>query len=664
MWVCRSVMCLWVLVAFANAATPPKSPNPPRPNLILITLDTTRADRMGFLGSERGLTPNLDALAKQSVVFSRAYSHVPLTPPSHATILTSTYPQFNHLQYMGEPLAKDLPYLPDLLRRRGYRTGAFVGSMILDPKNVTALGFERGFDVYSAGFHKRKKGEDRYQSVERRASEVVDRALTWLSKQPRGPFFLWVHCYDPHAPYEPPEPFNTRFKDPYDGEIAYTDAAMGKLFDALRARGLYDNTMITVTADHGEAFGEHGERHHGIFLYDETIHVPLLIKLPREVSAGRRADARVRLVDIAPTMLQGAGFSVPPAMQGESLLGLMRPRAESSSPAEAKANDRPAYGETIYAHRAFGWSVLRSWRAGKYLYVQAPKRELYDQATDPRADNNVETGSKAVADTLAGQLDGFRRKTSSTNASPTNLAPEQAENLRALGYLPSSGNAGSQGDEGGPDPKEHIEIANLLTEALFDAQDERFEEAIPKLEKVLAQEPNTSLAYLELGRAYARLKQFERAVPLLKIAVEKLPEDGSAHYELGKALVETSNWADAAPQFEAAIAHTRQPSAELHFYLAVVYERTQQIPQAMKEFQETIRLKPDHFRANLLLGRLYGMQGDAKSALPYLQKAANVDSNSLEVHMFLANVYGKLGQMENERRERAEAERLKSSGKL
>src|ERR1700722_3315213 len=173
-------------------------------NVILITLDTTRADRMGFLGSRRGLTPNLDALAKHSRVFSRAYSQVPLTGPSHATILTGTYPQFNHLQDMGNPLSKDLPYLPDILRQHGYHTAAFVGSQILDPKGAAAPGFERGFEVYDAGFHSRAPGEDRYQSVERRAAVVVAHAIAWLGRGQRTPFFLWAHLYDPHDPYDPP----------------------------------------------------------------------------------------------------------------------------------------------------------------------------------------------------------------------------------------------------------------------------------------------------------------------------------------------------------------------------------------------------------------------------------------------------------------------------
>jgi arylsulfatase A-like enzyme/Tfp pilus assembly protein PilF len=595
----------------------------------------------------------LDTLAKHGVVFSRAYSHVPLTPPSHATLLTGTYPQFSQLEYMGQPLAKDIPYLPEIFHRRGYRTGAFVGSMILDPKNVTAVGFDRGFDTYNAGFHRRAVGEDRFRSVERRAGEVVERATGWLAKGGGRPFFLWIHCYDPHGPYEPPEPYKSRFAaEPYDGEIAYTDSAMGGLLKTLHARGLYDNSLIVVTADHGEAFGEHGERHHGVFLYDETIHVPLLIKLPKDRFAGKKIDVRVGLVDIAPTVLKGAGLAVSPAMQGESLVAMM-----TSPSAGATLADRSAYSETIYAHRAFGWSALRSWRTGKYLYIQAPRRELYDQTSDPSATHNLAADAKAVSDILASQLDEFHRRTSTTAGESANLTPEQAENLRALGYLSSNANAGKGADEGGADPKDKIEVANLLTQALFDAQDGRDEDAVPRLEQVLQLEQNTPVAYLELGKAYVRLKQYQKAVPVLKIAVEKLPDDGSAHFQLGRAMVETKDWAEAAPEFEAAIARTPK-SAELHFYLAVVYERTQRIPDAIKEFKNTVALDPKHFRANLLLGRLFGMQGKAAEALPYLKTATKLDPESVEAHTFLANVYFMLGQESNSKHERELGERL------
>ena len=648
-------LLLVLLTQGARTATLPRAKPSVHPNIIVITLDTTRADRMGFLGSTGGLTPNLDALARQSVVFSRAYAHVPLTTPSHASIFTGTYPQFNHLNYMGQPLTDDLPYLPDILKHRGYRTAAFVGSLIVDSKNPVAAGFGRGFDTYDAPFHNRAKGEDLYTSVERRAGQVVDRALAWLSTYSQQPFFLWVHCYDPHAPYDPPPPYKARYaSEPYDGEIAYTDSAMGKLFAGLRARGLYEGAVIAVMADHGEALGEHGEHHHGIFLYDETVHVPLLFKLPRQRFAGKRVEGRVQLVDVAPTILEEAGVRIPVAMQGESLLGLMKLPSGN-----APSADRPAYAETDYAHRAFGWSALRAWRTGKFLYVDAPERELYDQTVDSGALHNLAPNAKAVADTMQAQADKFRRETSRAETVKTSLSPEQSESLRALGYVGTDASAAAEGGERGPDPKGKTVIVDLLDQALVSIQDQEFDAAIPKLEKVLKVEPNTPLAYLELGRAYVHIKEPQKALPLLRTAVEKLPEDGMARFTLGRALVETGQWEQAAPQFEAALA--RNPgSPDLHFNLALLYERSQKVPEAMNEFRETIKRKPDHFRANLLLGRLLGMQGEGAEALPYLRQAAKIDPKSVEAHMFLANVYAQLGQQQNVDRENADVERLRS----
>src|SRR5438874_3562236 len=214
------------------------------PNIIVITVDTTRADRMGFLGSKRGLTPNLDAVARQGIVFERAYSQAPLTPVSHATIFTGTYPQFHTVTDFGHPLPELLPFVPEILKKSGYHTAAFVASLILDPKANMAPGFDRGFDFFDAGFRaKRSRDESRYDTLERRGMDVVGHAISWVKKNPQSPFFVWIHLYDPHAPYDPSPPYDKR-ANPYDGEIAYADAALGKLFLYLRQRHLYDGSFI------------------------------------------------------------------------------------------------------------------------------------------------------------------------------------------------------------------------------------------------------------------------------------------------------------------------------------------------------------------------------------------------------------------------------------
>ncbi len=284
------------------------------------------------------------------------------------------------------PLSPKLPYLPDLLHQHGYQTGAFVGSLILDPLDGTAPGFDRGFDVYDAGFHLRRRGADRYKTVERRAEVVVSHALGWLSQVANKPVFLWVHLYDAHDPYDPPSPYKERFaSQPYDGEIAYADACVGKLLDALRKHGLYDETLIAVMADHGESLGAHGENTHGVFLYDETLHVPLLIKLPLNRAAGRADRNSRRAGGCCAHDSRRRRPHASAEMQGQSLLEFVKPPdAKKRTDANTPPEDRPAYAETDYPHRAFGWSALRALRTGKYLYIQAPERELYNQTSDPR----------------------------------------------------------------------------------------------------------------------------------------------------------------------------------------------------------------------------------------------------------------------------------------
>jgi arylsulfatase A-like enzyme/Tfp pilus assembly protein PilF len=641
----RLLLLLFLGLSWAPAFAAPH-------NIILITLDTTRADRLGFLGSQRGLTPNLDALARESVVFTRAYSHVPLTTASHATILTGTYPQFNQVNDAGESLAKDLPYAPEILRRQGYATAAFVGAVILDP-SAGAPGFGRGFDTYDAAFHARRPGEDRYKTVERRGGEVVSHALAWLNRHPKGPFFLWIHLYDPHAPYDPPEPFKSRYSSaPYDGEIAYTDSVVGKLLQQLRAQHLYDDALIAVMADHGEALGEHGERGHGIFLYDPTIHVPLLFKLPGKPSAGRRVDARVGLVDVLPTILEATGAPVPKAVQGKSLAPMM-----TQSPKALP--DRAAYAESDYPQKAYGWSALRALRASKYLFVEAPRKELYDESADPGAEHDLSSTSAAVTGTLTAQLHKFRQQTSnSKTALKAGVDPEQEAKLRALGYVASNNHQATGTEQQGADPKDKIEIANQMTDANLAIEDARYQDAISKLIDVVARDSSISPAYSALGTAWISLGDYQKALPALRKAVELRPDSVTAHYELGMALFGIGDLKSAAAEFEAAVAgHPR--SADMHYSLASVYVRMNRMADAKKELGKSLALRPGHYLANQMLGQIYVVEKNPVAALPYLQKAVKAQPNSPDAHQLLADAYSQLGQKQKASQEHSLAERAK-----
>jgi arylsulfatase A-like enzyme/cytochrome c-type biogenesis protein CcmH/NrfG len=656
----RWLLFVMALVASAMAA-PPKAPSskPKSPNIILITLDTTRADRMGFLGSARGLTPNLDALAKQSAVFTRAYAQAPLTPPSHATILTGTYPQFHQVNAMQTPLAADLPYAPQILRANGYSTAAIIGSIVLEAKAPYAPGFDRGFQTYDADFRNGNPGEDRYRTVQRRGDVVVAHALAWLDQHPRGPFFLWVHLYDAHDPYDPPEPYKSRYaSEPYDGGIAYEDAVVGKLLRQLKLRGLYDGAVLAVMADHGESLGAHGEDAHGFFLYDETIHVPLLIKLPNASGGGNSVENQVELVDVLPTLLQECGIEIPKQVQGESLLPLMKRGAAEGTPTAEAWRERTAYAQSEYPRDEYGWSDERALRTGKYLYIQVPRRELYDRAADPKAERNLASTSPAVADTLANQLEAFRQKTSNKGEAPkATLDPGAQDALGALGYLASGRDVAKESPaDQTADPKDKIEIGNMVHRAQALQAGMHYDEAIALLEQAIAKEPGLRL-YPMLGHWLMLKQDYQNAVPVLRKALEFVPDSEVTRFQLARALMDIKDYDGAIPELENLVA--KQPSfVKAHAFLGMAYARTNRLPDAIQECKIVLGYDPGDYESYMLLGYALPRTGDPQGAVVALRKAASIQPKVPLPHVWLADIYDQLGQEANAQRERLEAKRL------
>jgi arylsulfatase A-like enzyme/Tfp pilus assembly protein PilF len=542
----------------------------PKPNLVLITLDSTRADRMGFLGAKGALTPNLDRLAGESIVFEHAYAQAPGTVVSHATILSGAYPQSTGTSEIGGALPPALLYLPELLKSQGYRTAAFVGSIDLDPQNGLAQGFDRGFETYDAGFRPAIPGEARPPVTERRGDQVVARAVAWLdlNTQGQGQFFLWVHIGDARAP-----------ATSYNSSIAAADSDVGKLISALRQRKMYGNTTVIVVGDHGESLGAHGEDTHGVFLYDETIHVPLLIKLPEGQPAAKpattRVAAKVRLVDIAPTLLEIAAIPVPSQMPGQSLLRIAK--------AGNGGGDQPVYSRSDLSQRGFGWSPLESWRAGKYLYIRAPKPELYDLTADPGAAHNLAQSSKATLDTMAAQLDNFdRRFNGEAGKSSAELSSSEMQKLASLGYIGLQKSSGSVAAVAGTDPKDKIAIANKVIEAASARDQSKPERAIAALDPVVSADPNLYLAQYTLGAALARKAQYAEAVKHLHKAVELQPDSAWAHYEIGASLLKTGDFKTAIVHLE--IATGRLPAFDAaHLSLAEAYEHTGRAADAKRE---------------------------------------------------------------------------------
>jgi arylsulfatase A-like enzyme len=558
------VLGILILVAFpvdSRAAGPATH----KPNIILITLDSIRADRMGFLGAHTGLTPSLDAIARQGIVFTQAYAEAPLTVASHATILTGTYPQIHGASEFGAPLTITLPYLPDLLHASGYRTAAFVASILLDPANGPFQKYNRGFDVYDAAFHQPQRGESRYQSVARHGDQVVARATKWLETNQQRPFFLWVELHGPGAS-----------DDAYDRAVATTDAAAGKLVSFLRAQLLYDDAVIVVASSHGESLGAHGEDTYGIFLYDETIHVPLLLKLPKNQMADKQVKNRARLLDVAPTILEAAGIPIPSQMQGQSLLRI----SQASSQA-----DQPAYARSDFSRQAFQCAPIESWRAGKYLYIRAPRPELYDLSADPNASHNLAQTSKATLETLASQLQAFDYRLGSDprKETATGLTSSEMQKLASLGYvgLQKTGTGVTAASEG-TDPKDIVSAANRTLAALRDLDDGKPEKAIPALHDVLAAQPNLYLAQFGMGAALFQQQHYAEAIGFLHQAIELQPDSPWAHYTMGLSLIKTGDFKTSAVHLE--IASQRLPgSAALHAALAEAYDHLGRTQDAARE---------------------------------------------------------------------------------
>ena len=569
------VSLIFLSLSFAFAAPASK------PNLVLITLDSSRADRMGFLGAKGALTPNLDRLAAEGIVFEHAYAQAPGSVVSHATILSGAYPQSTGMTDVGGTLSPSLPYLPDLLKTQGYRTAAFVGIIDLDPGSGLAQGFDRGFETYDVGVRPQSAGTgaspaeakrslaasggQRFSLNQRRPDQVITSAAAWLTHNAQAPFFLWIQI-DPHAAAVS-----------YDAGIAAADTAIGKLLAMLRQQKLDTTTAVVVAASQGESLGAHGEETHGIFLYDETIHVPLVVRLPEAHPAAKRVVAKVRLVDIAPTMLEIAAIPIPSQMQGQSLLRI------SKAGSGAGSLDQPVYSRSDLPQRGFGWSPLESWRAGKYLYIRAPQPELYDLTADPGAAHNLAQSSKATLDTMAAQLDGFDRHFSGeAGKSSAELSSSEMQKLASLGYIGLQKSSGAAASVTGTDPKDKIATANKVIEAMSDRDRSKPDRAIAALEPIVSADPNLYLAQYALGTALARKAQYAEAAKHLHKAIELQPDSARAHYEMGATLLKIGDFKTAIVHLE--IATGRLPAfAPAHISLAEAYEHMGRTEDAKRE---------------------------------------------------------------------------------
>ena len=557
----RWALILWIFTILTCALGQATTPRPASPDVFLVTIDTLRADHVGCYGYKAIETPALDALATDGVRFTHAFTHTPITNTSHASILTGLLPSAHGVTDFGFPLAPEHKTWAELLKKKGYQTAAFIGAVILD-SSALAPGFDRGFDFYD-NFPAKTASKERFGRVERRGMDVVQHAEGWLGKHRTGPRFVWVHLFDPHDPYEPPPPYSEKYKDPYDGEIAYADSALANFIAFLKKTGAYPNAVVIVVGDHGEGLGEHGEETHGLFLYDSTLHVPLILKMPGGAKRGVVVDAQVRTTDILPTVLSLTKVPAPPELSGESMLPLIQQQAVSHD----------LLAETDYPLR-FGWSPLKAFRAGNVKFIEAPRPELYDLKSDPGELKNLFAADNAQAQSMQAELAKWKKKAGiDVGAKPAAL----------------------------PDPKDKIEVQNLLHRSMLASDDSRPTDARGFLEKALALDPTSPTTLRQLGENELAAGDFAKAAVHLKKAREVRPEDSTAAFELGQALEKSGDLAGARDALEA-----------------------------------SLKLIPSQMPARLLLGRVYLGLKDAKNAQDQFEAASLVDSDNVEARMGLA----------------------------
>ncbi|HEY2933436.1 MAG TPA: tetratricopeptide repeat protein [Acidobacteriota bacterium] len=631
-----SILSLGIFTRSGNS-----SPDPARPNILLITIDTLRADHVGCYGYRATGTPNMDALAGEGVLYENCIAQVPLTLPSHCTILTGTYPQFHGVRdNIAFLLDSKALTLAEILRERGYVTGGFVGSYILNHTR----GVDQGFDVFFDNYQALAPDTDQFSALvaETKGTKVIYEATRWLGTKSSKPFFAWVHLFEPHDPYKPPEPFRSRYLNrPYDGEVAYADALVGDLLAFLKRENLYENTLIVLTSDHGENLGEHREPTHGYYIYDAALRVPLIVKAPLGVKLkGKRVKSQVRSVDIAPTVLAFLEGSSG-AFQGREVLSL------------ALNPDRdvplPAYSENFMQKYQFGWSELRSWRLGKYKYIDAPKPELYDLERDPGEVTNILSASQALANRYKQDLAKFYsiHLPSGGSAAPrSTIGPEELQRLQSLGYVGGSFSAieGVAGEKL-PDPKDKYPIYEAVQRIVLSTSRKMDRVAVDRLEKMLKNEPRSVMIYNMLGLNDLRNLRLDPAVQHFKKAISLMPEHPMLAYNLAFAYLQKKEFDKAIVGFERAI-RLDPNNAEAHNNLGNAYLNKGQPGKAAQCYRQAIQTSPGYKYAYYNLGRVEFEAGNVADAAQLFRRAVSLDPKYLQAHLSLANACVSQSQFE------------------
>ncbi len=595
-----------------GTAAAPQGNEASHPNIVVVTIDTLRADHLGVYGYNLNTDPQLRRLAAEGVVFEDAMTVAPLTLPSHLSLLTGTYPLAHGVHDNDQPWRGGAS-LAELLGAQGYQTAAFVSTFVLSSR----FGLSRGFQVYDDHFE--AAGSDSV-TIERPGAVTVDQSLSWLrTVDAAKPFFLWVHLFEPHRPYHPPAPFDTLFSSPYDGEIAAADAALGTLLGTLRGSGSWKNTVVLVAGDHGEGLGEHEESTHGFFVYQSTLRVPLIVKLPGNRSAGTRVRRPVSLVDVAPTLARLAGLSPASSMQGRrlgELCGAVPSREESP---------RGLYAESYTFPLHFGWAGQLVYRRGDLKLIDTAIPELYNLAEDPGERNNLFPQRRALGTALQSQLEDLARQYTapSSPAKNTEPDPETLEKLRSLGYSGLSLPNSTVLDRKLPDAKTKLDILKSLkrAEELLQTRPDR---AIPELKRIARLEPRLLRARELLGVALSDAGRWRELTEEL-LSLEKLTPDSykaPAQLSLAYEKLGQLELADAAIKRALAL---DPANPYLHFNRGHLLETQGRVDLAEESYREAIRLQPSYSEAHYNLAQILFRRRKPEEALTHYSAALKAD---------------------------------------
>lgn len=584
-------------------------PRSAKPNLLFITLDTLRADRIGSYGYANASTPTLDALAARGVRFANAQAAVPLTGPSHATIFTGTYPPVHGVRdNVAFTLAARHETLAERLKRRGYRTAAFVAAYPV----AQAFGLGQGFDEFHENFHEVPIPG---QGAERPANEVADEVIAWLAKPATGPFFAWVHFYDPHAPYTPPQPYRERFQERlYDGEIAFADAQLGRILDALKAAGRDQDTLVVAMADHGESLGEHGEQTHAMLIYEAALHVPMILAGPG-VPVGRVVADRVGAVDVLPTVVGLLGGTPPAELPGRDL----RPALEGQAVAEDAL-----YAESLFGRLNCRWSSLRAMTQGDWKLIEGSQNELYNLADDPEERRDRSGDEPERAGKLRRQLASAlaRMAPEGDTARPVALSPDQEQRLRSLGYI-SGGSAGGALDQTGlPDPRTHVHLYERI-QSLSQARAPAIDAAIGELAAIAESDAGNPYAQFSLANLAYRHGRLALADKAFARTMELDPDRPGMRVNYGRLLRELGRLPESEKHLRIAAEQTGAADVRTRASLAETLIAAGKKDEAEALLAAALAREANHVDVLRALGRLRVAQGRPQEGIPYLEKGAS-----------------------------------------